>query len=94
MIKPAYPISPSSSIKVLQTDLNNFMFHLPQSLLPVLLQAWTMRGVLRWFFCYSPVHMGVDAGAHEEGPTLAKLIEEMRRVTVLLAEDGMAQARL
>lgn len=95
MLSPTYTVPGiSKPLKVIQADLNNLMFHLPQSLLPVLLQAWTWRGVLRWCFSYSPAHMGKNAGEHEEGPTLAKVIAEMKSITMLLAKDVQQQARL
>jgi hypothetical protein len=87
ILKPEYQVQgTSSSLKIVNTYFNNVMFHLPQSLLPLLLQAYTWRGQLHYSFSYSSVHMGKDAGAAEEGPaTFSKFLVELEAVTKILA---------
>jgi len=90
ILKPEYPVSgTSSSLKIINTYFCNVFFHLPENLLPLILQAYTWQGCLYYSFSYSPAHMGKDAGAAEEGPaTLAKYLKELETVTKLLAEEG------
>ena len=87
ILKPEYPVpGTSSSLKIINARFCNVIFHLPESLLPILLHAYTLQGLLYYSFSYSPAHMGKDAGAAEEGPaTFTKFLKELEIVTKLLA---------
>jgi hypothetical protein len=89
ILKPEYPVpGTSSSLKITNTYFNNVIFHLPEALLPLLLQAYTWQGQLYYSFSYSPAHMGENAGATEEGPaTFAKFLAELESVTKMLGRD-------
>ena len=94
ILKPEYTVpGTSSTLKIANTYFNNVIFHLPESLLPLLLQAYTWQGQLYYSFSYSPAHMGKDAGAAEEGPaTFAKFLVELEVVTNMLARDVTVQS--
>jgi hypothetical protein len=89
ILKPEYPVQgTSSALKIINVYFSNVIFLMPQSLLPVLLQAYSWQGQLYYSFSYSPAHMGDGAGAAEEGPaTLAKFLTELEVVTKMLAQE-------
>lgn len=63
-------------------------FNVPNNFLPVVMEAFTWQNQLHWTFSYSPAHMGKDGGKDEEGPTLAKFIDNLKKTTKLLSEEG------
>lgn len=69
-------------------ELHTIINHLPQ---PVLVGSYLWRGVLWYTYAISAAHMGVE----EQGPaTIGKFIEELERITSLVAQDFDMSSKL
>ena len=89
IVKHEYPIANSqSSLKIVSTFFHVVQLELLPSHLPATLHAFTWDHKLHYSWSYLPNHMGERGGKNEEGPaTLAKFIDELEKVTILLSKD-------
>ena len=89
VVKHEYPVANSqSSLKIVRTFFNVVLLELFATYLPAMLHAFTWDNKLHYSWSYSPTHMGEEGGRNEEGPaTLAKFIDELEKVTILLSRD-------
>ena len=83
-----YPIANSqSSLKIMRTFFNVVLLELFATHLPAMLHAFTWDNKLHYSWSYSPNHMGEEGSKNEGHATLAKFIDELEKVTILLSQD-------
>ena len=89
VVKHEYPIANSqSSLKIVRTFFHVELLESNPTHLPAALHAFTWDNKLHYSWSYLPNHMGERGGKNEEGPaTLAKFIDELEKVTILLSKD-------
>ena len=89
VVKHEYPVANyQSSLKIVKTFFNVDLLELFATRLPATLVAFTWDNKLHYSWSYPPTHMGKEGGRNEGGPTtLAKFIDELEKVTILLSQD-------
>ncbi|KAF7973749.1 hypothetical protein HWV62_14334 [Athelia sp. TMB] len=92
LLSPSYPVSDTQALTVTHAIFHNVHFHYCEQLFQSMLHAYTWRGTLYYTLAFAEGYAGESGGTGREGRTLLKLVDEIERITYLLAaEDGAVE---